>query len=140
MKNALLFFVFSCLCACNTQQHVVSDSGNSTNEVIVKVLSIHNGVAKLYLKNNSNAPLMYEHWFGLRGNPVAYCVNASEEKTVCSKNIVALENGEYYMHEAVLKPMQSLTFVANVLGSSKVGIKYWAKQSNLQENYIWVSL
>lgn len=119
---------------------MVSDSGKTTNEVIVKILSIHSGVAKIYLKNNSNTPLMYEHWFGLHGNPVAYCVDSSGEKIVCSKKIVTFENGEYYTHETVLNPMQSLTFTANILGSSKVGIKYWPKQSNLQENYIWVSL
>lgn len=127
-------------CANQKQATFAASNANSNALITIKIIQIKNGVAKIYLKNNSNSPLMYEHWFGLIGNPVAYCLNATTEKSICSKSIVTYENGEYYTHETVLQPTQSLTFLANVLGSNKVGVKFWLNQNYSNETFFWVNL
>ena len=142
MKKIFLLILALGLAACANQRKTSTVEGNvnTIDPVTIKIIKVKNGVAKIYLKNNSNTPLMYEHWFGLNGNPVAYCVKPTTESFVCSKSIVTYENGDYYTHEAVLQPAQSLTFIANVLGSNKVGVKFWLNQNYSKETFFWANL
>lgn len=121
---------------------VVGCSGNSgivSKSLYLVLGSQEQGVLNLTFANRTPQAVFYEHWFGQTGSPVAYCENEKAEIYVCSKKVFLLED-EFYTHETVIQPNETVEFEANVTGARKVGVKLYQLDGSVQEKYLWIDL
>jgi hypothetical protein len=86
------------------------------------------------LRNGTDKPLAYAHWFGLDRRPVAYCRGPEGEPFLCDYRAVVTNTGEPWEHEAYLNPGRSVRFEAQRRDFSAVGVKVWIAS---QEQYVW---
>ena len=134
MKFTILFL---CIivggCSSATENEAIN------RDLYLSIGEFKNGALSIDLVNGTGSKKYYEHWFGQKGNPVAYCENEKSEIYVCSKEVFLLEN-EFYTHETVILPGETETFMVNITGARKVGVKVYQVGESNTENYIWVNL
>ena len=94
---------------------------------------------RFVLINYSKHKLMYEHWFGQEGMPVAYCDDGISKVYVCSVEVFLLED-HYYTHETVIEPKEKIELLANVKGVKRIGVKFYHYGDQLEEIYVWKNL
>ncbi|WP_018414466.1 hypothetical protein [Teredinibacter turnerae] len=118
----------------------ISKPENATNqEVSFELVTLEKGVAVIRMTNISRRTLSYEHWFGQKGAPVAYCRNSTLDIRVCSTEVFLLE-GEFFTHETYIKPGVFVDFEANVSSCKRVGVKFYSLEDGYSEYYHWFQL
>ncbi|WP_162931499.1 hypothetical protein [Teredinibacter turnerae] len=111
----------------------------TSQEVSFELVTLERGVAVIRMSNTSRRTLPYEHWFGQKGAPVAYCEDSTLDIRVCSTEVFLLED-EFFTHETYLKPGAFIDFEANVSSCKGVGVKFYYLENGYSEYYHWFQL
>jgi len=93
-------------------------------------------VAQLEMTNNARKALAYQHWFGQKGMPVAYCKDELLEIHVCSTKVFLIGD-EYYTHETYIGPGETVAIEANVKSVKAIGIKFYFVEESYRPIYVW---
>ena len=120
-------------CASTPEDRLI-DTGVSIN-----LLSNNSNVAQLEIRNNTQKILSYEHWFGQKGMPVAYCKSLSSDIDVCSTEVFLIGD-EYFTHETYIQPGEAVLFEANNVDSVAIGVKFYIQEESYKPKYVWYQI
>lgn len=134
MKFMILISCFL-ITACSN----ITDYDERSDGLLLKKGLVEDGILTISLVNNTKKIQFYEHWFGQKGSPVAYCQDAEHEIYICSTRVFLIGD-EYYTHETVIEPNETVVFTASIREAVKIGIKLYQFEEDDIEKYIWMGL
>lgn len=134
MKVMILIACFL-ISACSS----INDYDVHSDGLHLKKGPVEGAILTVSLVNNTKNKQFYEHWFGQEGSPVAYCQDVEHEIYICSTKVFLIHD-EFYTHETVIEPNETVVFTASIRGAVKIGIKSYQFSEDDMEKYIWLDL